>query len=174
MNAHYGLAQSENGWQTQDSFYDFVTIHLDRELKARNIKRPFMYFVDGHKSHISYKLRKWCRDNKIVLITFYPNSTHILQMCDTSIFGPVKRKWSEVVQTWKSETGNREVDEVVFVKLLKQLNDAVIKKESIIKGFASTGIYPLDKSKVHYERCLGARFQVLPENLLSENLESGK
>jgi hypothetical protein len=129
---------------------------LDKELNEKNIKRPVMYFVDGHKSHISYKLRKWCRENGIILIAFYPNATHILQMCDTSLFGPVKSGWLQDVQNWKVESHNQPVNEIVFVKLLKKVNDRAIKKASIINGFASTGIFPLNKENVHYDRCLGS------------------
>lgn len=152
------MTQTDSGWQTGESFYNFVTMHLDKELKERNIKRPIMYFVDGHTSHLTYRLRKWCRANGIILICFYPNSTHILQMCDTSMFGPLKSGWIDEIQKWKVKTGNKEVDEIAFVQLLKQVNDRCIKKSSIINGFASTGMFPLNKDNIHYERCLGDNY----------------
>jgi hypothetical protein len=31
------------------------------------------------------------------------NSTHILQPLDVSVFGPLKRRWREVLENWKEE-----------------------------------------------------------------------
>jgi hypothetical protein len=31
------------------------------------------------------------------------NSTHLLQPLDVSVFGPLKRRWREVLEAWKDE-----------------------------------------------------------------------
>lgn len=92
---------------------------LDELGVVRTVHHPFVYLVDGHKSHVSFKLFKWCKENHIVLVTFFPNATHILQMADVGIFGPGKRAWTSEVQKWKRETSNRELKLSDFCKILK-------------------------------------------------------
>lgn len=129
-----------------------------KELDERDIqhtaKHPFLYFVDGHISHISFKLFQWCKENGIELITFFPNATHILQMCDVAIFGAMKGAWTREVQKWKIETKNREVRLTDVVKILKRVQDKVITPETIINGFRATGIYPLNAENCRVDRCL--------------------
>lgn len=76
-------------------------------------------------------------------------------MCDVAMFGAGKKSWAKEVQRWKIETNNAEFDEVTFVKILKKVNDAFIKKESIINGFKVTGIQPFNVENVLFDRCIG-------------------
>ena len=81
---------------------------------------------------------------------------HILQMCDTSIFGPTKVGWKKKVNNWKRENDCKEVDEIGFIKILKLMNDRIITKPKIINGFHGTGIFPLNIENVHLKQCIGA------------------
>lgn len=143
----------DNGWQTKLSFENYVKHHLYPELKERGVEFPVIYFVDGHSSHSSFELFKWCRDHQIIFILSYPNSTHITQPCDTSIFGPLKRAWPVEVSKYERETGGN-ITLVDFVKIMKRLHDKVMKPEAVINGFRMCGIFPLDADNVHYDRCI--------------------
>lgn len=147
------LFSTDNGWQTKDSFANYIKYQLYPELKERNIQFPVVYFVDGHASHCSFDLFKWCRDNQIIFILSYPNSTHITQPCDTSIFGPLKRAWPIEVKKYERETGGS-ITLVDFVKILKRVHDKVMKPEAVINGFRMCGIFPLNADNVHYDRCI--------------------
>lgn len=173
MNANYGLSQSPTGWQTAESFLAYLR-KLNEELNTKKVKRPVLLFVDNHASHITYLTRKWCRENGIILITFYPNSTHILQMCDTSIFGPVKDKWITAIQRYRVSSNYALFEEVAFVKVLKQMNDEAIKPQSIINGFRMTGIYPFNKRAVDYSKCISTRQEIENEDLSGEIDDIGK
>lgn len=91
-------------------------------------------------------------------------------MCDTSVFGPVKDKWIEAIQRYRKENNYKIVEEVAFVKVLKNMNDVAIKKETIINGFRMTGIFPFDKQNVDYSRCIEEQPQPEVEN--EENPEA--
>jgi hypothetical protein len=127
---------------------------LDAEGIIHTAEHPFLYFVDGHTSHISLKLFKFCRENHIELFVFYPNATHILQMCDFAVFGSLKAVWKKEVQLWKIESKNREISMTDFVRILKRVQDKVMTAEKIVNGFRATGVYPLDPKNCHLERCL--------------------
>lgn len=157
--ANYAISQSESGYQTRETFEDYVKTILLAEIDTKGIIRdaqnPVFYFVDGHRSHYSFQFCRWCRENHIVLITFFPNATRILQMCDVGLFGAGKKTWTKEVQQWKIDTNNTELDEIEFVKILKKTNDKFIKKETIIKGFKVTGIHPFNVENVLFDRCIG-------------------
>lgn len=157
--ANYVISASDSGYQTQETFEGFVKENLIKELDLkgviRNAQNPIFYFLDGHKSHYSFKFIMWCREHFIIIITFFPNATRILQMCDVAMFGAGKKHYTREVQQWKIETKNAELDEVSFVKILKKVNDQFIKKESIINGFRVTGIQPFNVENVLFDHCIG-------------------
>lgn len=124
VGAKFGFAQTGNGWQTKDSFLNYVKDHLYKELLERDVQFPVIYIVDGHSSHLSFELFKWCRDHQIIFIIAYPNSTHITQPCDTSIFGPLKRAWPTEVNKYEREKGGS-ITLVDFVKIVKRVHDKV-------------------------------------------------
>jgi hypothetical protein len=156
------LSGSECGYQTRSTFENYVKEYLINELEENGVERsaqnPILYFLDGHKSHYSYEFSVWCREQHIHIITFFPNATRILQMCDVGMFGAGQKAWTKSVREWKGQPENRdkEIDEVAFVKILKQANDSFIKPESIINAFKATGIYPFNVENVQFDRCLGA------------------
>lgn len=161
VGAKYVFSETESGWQTQKSFFEYVSTTLVKELDElgviRTKKHPFLYFFDGHKSHMSFKLFQFCKENHIIPIIFFPNSTHILQMADVLMFGPAKTKWIKVVQDWKMkpENGDKELSLVDFVVLLKKVTDDMTP-EQIQHGFHVTGIFKLDPENALVERAFGA------------------
>ena len=60
-----------------------------------------MLFIDGHRSHLTIETSNLCSQYGIVLVALYPNSTHILQPADVSVFKPLKDGWKEIVQQWR-------------------------------------------------------------------------
>jgi hypothetical protein len=165
------MSRSESGYQTQATFEDYVKTKLLKEIDKRGIERNkknrIFYFVDGHKSHYSFPFCMWCRENFIVLTTFFPNATRILQMCDVGMFGSGKKSWVTEVQSWRIQNKEEEMNEVEFVKVLKKVNDKFITAEAIKNGFRGTGIHPLNVENVKFDRCLGtvtARTEDAPEN----------
>lgn len=93
--------------------------------------------------------------NHIYIITFLPNATRILQMCDVAINGPAKKCFTKEVTKYKNETQIHEIRAPDFIKILKRVNDKVLKEETIVNGFRATGIYPLDPANVHLDRAFG-------------------
>lgn len=93
----FAFGCSEHGWMTSEIFYGYMVIELfEFWLKSKMIKRPVLLFIDGHKSHLTLHVSKFCSDHKIVLIAFHPNATHILQPLDLSFFHTFKEEWRQM------------------------------------------------------------------------------
>lgn len=144
VGANFGFNQTQSGWMKGDAFYYFVTQHLNPRWIEMGIQRPIVLVVDGYSGHHSLKLYRWCYENDVKLVVLYPNSTHILQVLDVAVFGPLKAAYTELYQKWKCDNPDKMFNEVEFVKLLKQTNDAVIKEDTIVNGWRSTGLQPFD------------------------------
>lgn len=67
-----------------------------------------------------------------------------MQMCDTTMFSPMKQKHAQLYSQWRLKNPTNTMNDVEFVKILKQINDAVIKKESIVNGWRATGLQPFN------------------------------
>ncbi|CAG4973401.1 unnamed protein product [Parnassius apollo] len=148
----WGIGKSETGWMTGETFYEFVTTIFNPWLIVKGIQKPILFFVDGHRSHLTLHLSKFCSENDIEIIALYPNSTHILQPMDISLFRPLKVYYRKPVIQWKMEnSGNKLKKEnfaPVFQKALKNITTDCIKN-----GFRGGGLHPygpqyIDMSKL--------------------------
>ncbi len=92
MPPGYECFITKKGWMTVDAFCYWLLHQFVPELKKANVTFPVALFLDGHRSHINIRISEICTQNEIVLICFPPNSTHLLQPCDTTFFKALKQK----------------------------------------------------------------------------------
>ena len=93
-----------------------------------------------------------CKQNDVILILLYPNSTHILQVLDIAVFSPLKRKYADLYDIWKDLHPTQAFNELEFIKVLKATNDAVIKTDTIINGWRSSGLQPFNFSNINLDK----------------------
>lgn len=134
-----------------DAFYLFVSQHLYPRWIKMEAEFPIVLVVDGYSAHKNTELFIWCKEHNVILLLLYPNSTHILQVLDIGIFGPLKCKYSEFYQEWKMLHPNDGFTELEFIKVLKATNDVVIKPETIINGWRASGLQPFEFSNVNLD-----------------------
>lgn len=56
-----------------------------------------MLFVDGYSSHLTQPLSAFCAEHEIELVVLHPNSTHIIQPMDVSLFKSLKIAWKQTI-----------------------------------------------------------------------------
>lgn len=102
-------------------------------------------------------ISQWCHENKIVLYSLPPNTTHILQPADVSIFKPLKADWKNAVLKWQNKPENIDlcVTKVNFCKVFSTILTNTAEFEINAKnGFRKCGIFPLNPSAVDYTKCV--------------------
>lgn len=90
-------------------------------------------------------------NENIMFICLPPNSTHLCQPLDVALFAPMKRKWREILHSYKTKNPNiSAVQKPKFPALMKRLlslmSDTI--HTNMISGFRATGIYPINREVV--------------------------
>ncbi|XP_045768675.1 tigger transposable element-derived protein 1-like [Maniola jurtina] len=150
------LGKSETGWMRGDVFFEYVTNDFNNWVEEKNIKKPVLLLVDGHKSHMSLMLSTICEEMKIILYALPPNTTHILQPADVSVFAPVKTYWKATVREFlsKPENLNSAVTKSNFCTLLNEALKHPNMPENIKNGFKRCGLFPFDANSPDYTKCV--------------------
>ena len=173
-NARYSCTTS--GWFDGETFTDWF-----RKVFIPVAKRkPTTALIgDNLSSHFSSEVLDLCEKHNVKFICLPPNSTDKTQPLDVSFFAPLKRKWRQLLNSWKSAHPKEStVPKTVFPKLLKELVGEM-NKENLVSGFKKCGIYPLNREEVlsrvpDAERCKEANEHVDAVLIDMLNTSSGK
>ena len=130
------IGRSESGWMRSETFFEYIANGLNKWVTDNKIKRPILLLVDGHKSHLSIELSQFCDDNEIILYALPPNTTHIMQPADVSVFKPLKTYWKKTIRAWqaKPQNVNCVLTKSTFCPLLKEVFDDESLPETIKNG----------------------------------------
>lgn len=166
---NWGIGKSGNGWMTSETFFEYMSNIFLPFLIENNVERPVIVFLDGHKSHLSLYLSKFCRENKIIMVALYPNSTHIIQPLDVALFGPLKSKWKKIVKQWRIEN-DKEISKFDIPLALSGIINNPEMKTNVESGFRATGLYPFDSNNVDYSKIIVRTNQLRQIDLNVENI----
>lgn len=150
----WGIGKSKNGWMTADTFLQYFRNVLYPFFVKEQYKFPMIIFLDGHSSHLSIELTKFCKEHSMILVCLYPNSTHILQPLDVSLFYPLKVKWKKEISLWKMQNENKEIKKQYIPSLLHGIITRNSFEDTIKNGFRACGLYPFNEDNVDYTKCL--------------------
>lgn len=145
-------ASSASGWFDMNLFETwFFKILLPHVEATRGPDDTVILLGDNLASHFSPKVIESCRANKIYLSPFPANATHLMQPLDVAVFGPMKKKWREILDKWRRETrypGSipKEQFPLLLDRLWNGISDTVSK--NLVSGFRATGLHPAKPDEV--------------------------
>ena len=129
-----------------------------------------LLLFNGHMTHISICVIQQALSDYIHLMKFPSHVTDILQPLDKCCFGPLRHNWEDKLNARINEFGlTKKVDKAEFVNLISWIWPIGMKESSVIAGFETTGIWPLNKEK--YDR---SRFDICLFEKYQKWVESGK
>ena len=139
---------SKNGWMNQEIFIKWIP-WFDDILTKKGIEKPVVVLMDGCTAHVSLAIVEEARKRNIILVKLPPNSTHVLQALDVTVFGSCKSTWTDILRDWSRQSRYKPVTKSVFHVLFAKLFAAMIAKpEVLISGFRTTGVWLLNKKKI--------------------------
>lgn len=148
----YGYGYADNGYMTSECFYEFITNVFYPWLVKMKIKFPVVMYLDGHKSHITLPLSKFCREKEIVLIALYPNATHIIQLLDVAFFKALKVIWSKTYNDFCKNSGTIYLAKHQFAVALKTALENLDLSTMAKNGFRKCGLHPFNADSVDYTK----------------------
>lgn len=149
----WGIGKSDSGWMTSESFFEYVSNIFYPWIVSMNIEFPILLYVDGHKSHITLSLSRFCTEKQIILICLPPNTTHILQPLHVGLFRSLKQSWKKCIKSYRVENGFKVLNRENFAPVLKMALEGVTNLKNIFQNsFRVCGLYPFDKANVDYTK----------------------
>ncbi len=139
--------RSPSGWFTREIFEDWFS-KIVLPYFRRCGPGPKVLLGDNLGSHISFEIIHRALQENIRFILRPPNSTHLTQPLDVSVFRPLKQSWRAVLEEWKLK--NKGVmQKPIFPYLLKSsIEKTKNMRSNIVSGFRSTGVYQFDPTQV--------------------------
>lgn len=125
--------------------------------KDLTIKYPVVLFFDGHHSHLSLKLIKMARENRIHLICFPPHCTHIMQPLDVSVFGPIKDAWRKLLKEFQLKTCAATLTKEDFPSLICKLWEVSFLPSHLKSGFLKCGLCPFNRAAIPSDKLTTAQ-----------------
>lgn len=90
-----------------ESLFQYISNIFLPYLVEKKIKLPVILVLNGHRSHNSLQLSKFCSGSGITIITLPSNYTHILQPLEVAFFKPMKGSWQRELDKFKRDEGKR-------------------------------------------------------------------
>ena len=139
----YGL--SSKGWIDQELFHLWFTKHF---LLYAPPARPLLLLMDGHSSHYCPATIRYAAEERVILFSLPPNTTHLSQPLDKGIFGPLKVAWRQVCHEFLVKNPGAQVTKLNFSPLFSEAWVRALTPRNIISGFRTTGVYPPDRTAI--------------------------
>ena len=138
--------RSKSGWFDALSFDDWfrsIVLPWARQKEGRKV-----IIGDNLYSHFSLDVISLCEEHNISFVCLVPNSTHLSQPLDVAFYGPLKRKWRNILKLWKVKNPClTSLPKDSFPMLLKELVGS-LNTDNLISGFRACGIYPFNPKEV--------------------------
>ena len=139
----YGF--SDNGWINAHLFHKWFERQFLRYVPS---SRPILLLLDGHSSHYCPDTLTLAAENGIIIFPLPPNTTHLTQPLDKGVFGPFKTYWRRVCHDFTVTHPGQVVNEYNFCQLFSKAWLESMTIGTIVGGFRTTGIYPLNRDAI--------------------------
>ena len=149
---NFFIGASDSGWMSADLFYEYIANRFYPWIVKTNIKLPVILYLDGHVSHLSETLSKFCHENKIHLIALPPNATHIMEPLDVSFFAAFKSMYKKHLNLYRVVKEILSVRKEDFGMLVNKVFKDMNMTEISLNGFRVWGLYPFHANAVDYTK----------------------
>jgi hypothetical protein len=136
------FAKSDKGWMTAEVFTSWLS-----KLMEAIPQRPLLMIMDGHKTHLTLETVLLAEENGVTLLKLPSHTTDKLQPLDVSVYGPLKAAWDRQVIVHQRSSNFGPITKAVFVDIVSKVWPKAMQAQSIISGFRTTGIFPVDRKQ---------------------------
>lgn len=121
--------------------------HIQKHTHCTESK-PIVLVADNLSSHNPPSVIQKAQSLGMYMVLLPPNSTHITQPLDVSVFGPFKAAWGEAISALTLAQPDWKLDSHTFSAVFTQPYNNSFTKTNIQAGFKCTGIYALNRQAI--------------------------
>lgn len=136
------FAVSPSGYMDDDLGFAYISDHF--EPRTRNQGKPRIFIVDGHSSHIHYRVVQFALNHGIHMICLPPQTTHLMQPLDVGCFGLVQKAYQRHLRTWFAANPTAIITKAIFYGLLTLTRQEVFSAEVILAAWKKFGCWPIN------------------------------
>ncbi len=97
--------------------------------------KPWLLFVDNHKSHHSLEVAEICQQHEIILVGLPPNCTRVMQPNDVLFFGNLKIAFAAVLRELRCSRKLFFLNNENFAEVLKLSIKRAAQSDVLKSGF---------------------------------------
>ncbi|XP_011699153.1 PREDICTED: uncharacterized protein LOC105456648, partial [Wasmannia auropunctata] len=152
MPPGYSYGRSDNGWMKGENFFEYIANVFYPWLIKNEIQFPVVLFVDGHSSHLTQPLSAFCATSGIELVALHPNSTHIIQPMDVSLFKSLKTAWKQTISNYQIKFNQLSIQYQDFGTELKETLEGIGVTKILKNGFRVCGLHPFNIDAIDFSK----------------------
>jgi hypothetical protein len=140
-------AYSDTGYTDSFLSLQWLKLVFDPQTKERANHKPRVLINDGFGTHETVEILQFCFDNNIVLCRLPSHTSHKLQPCDISVFGPLKSAYRDQVERLERGCVGT-ISKEHFTSMYSPARKQVFTPRNIRSGWAKAGLFPFNPDKV--------------------------
>ena len=142
---HYAF--SDSGYTDSHLSLQWLKLVFDPQTKDRANNKPRVLLCDGFETHETLEFLEFCFANNIILCRIPSHSSHKLQPCDVSVFGPLKDAYRGQVERLERGCVGK-IGKEHFTYLYSHARQQALTPRNIRAGWAKSGLFPFNPEKV--------------------------
>src|SRR5437763_6910221 len=135
------------GWTSNEYGIQWLRSCFEPATREKADGKMRLLICDGHDSHITAAWIEHCMRNNIVLMVLPPHSSHLTQLLDVGVFGPLKTLMASALEPLISIELHR-ILKAEWLSAFVEAHDGAFSVQNIEAGFHGTGIFPYNLHKV--------------------------
>jgi hypothetical protein len=121
-------------------------------METKGGPKPWVLFVDNHKSHHSLEVSEICERHQIIMIGLPPNCTRLMQPNDVLFFGNFKLAFAALLKEIRRDQKSFYLNSQNFAPILKIAIGRSAGSTVLKSGFRRTGLHPWDPTAPDYNQ----------------------
>ncbi|KAH0345035.1 hypothetical protein KCU83_g8029, partial [Aureobasidium melanogenum] len=136
------FSTSNSGWTSDSHGYKWLTTVFQPSTLPPDPTTRRLLIMDGHSSHITANVIRFCIQNAIDLLILPPHTSHLLQPLDVGVFSSLKRALASETDAAARLSSSR-ITRVEWVEMYIRARNKAITHSNILSGWRATGLEPL-------------------------------
>jgi len=155
---------SNNGWTTDKIGLRWLQKHFIPSTNSRVHGRYRLLILDGHRSHLTPKFDRICKENNIISLCIPSHLSYLLQLLDVGYFAVLKHAYGRFISDL-ARRGYNYIDKFDFLDNYQHARLEIFQKPAIIQNsFTASGLVPVDTDRVLSKLNISLRTPIPPNS----------